>query len=109
MYRIEVYGHAEQEICEGCDGDCGSVDCAPGGKRPTSELVADFAALAEREGFPIELEFYEATEENIARHPDVQRLLSMADLAPIIVFEGKVRFMGGFSAQGLLDELKKGI
>lgn len=53
------------------------------------------------------VEFYEATDENIARHPDVQKLLGAADLSPAIVMDGKLLFLGGFSPEGLLEEARK--
>lgn len=105
---IEVYGYADGEICAGCEGH-GCATCAPGEKKRTIDLFQEFSALfAESEhAGTTKIAFYEATPENIARNQDVQRLLSMADLAPVIVLDGKIAYIGGFSPAGLLDELRK--
>jgi hypothetical protein len=105
MHKIEIYGFANQELCAGCEGQCDS--CKPGAKQATSTLVEEFRALLLKENFPAEAAFYEATNENIARNEDVKKILSMADLAPAIVLNGKLLFLGGFSPEGLLDEIKK--
>jgi hypothetical protein len=112
MHSIEIYGFADRELCSGCEHEhgessCGSGTCAPGAKRPTSELVADFEALIKDEKIDVTVGFYEATDENIERHPDVKKILSMADLSPAIVMDGKLLFLGGFSPEGLLVEAKK--
>jgi hypothetical protein len=107
MHKIEIYGFANQELCAGCEGHCGDGDCKPGAKQATEKLVSEFKALLLKENFPAEAVFYEATDENIARNEDVKKILSMADLAPAIVLDGKLLFLGGFSPQGLLDEIKK--
>jgi disulfide oxidoreductase YuzD len=106
MHKIEIYGFAEQELCAGCD-HCGSEDCKPGAKQATSKLVAEFKSLLVKENFPAEVFFYEATEENIAKNDDVKKILSMAELAPAIVLDGKLLFLGGFSPEGLLEEIRK--
>ncbi|MDR2901418.1 MAG: hypothetical protein LBV20_07875 [Treponema sp.] len=105
MHKIEIYGFADQELCTGCEGHCDS--CKPGAKQATFKLVEEFKALLLKENFPAEATFYEATDENIARNEDVKKILSMADLAPAIVLNGKLLFLGGFSPEGLLDEIKK--
>lgn len=105
---IDVYGKAEGMICAGCEGhDCGG--CKPGEKRATKALVDEFGALlkASELGGSYELCFYEATPENIARNPDVERLLSMAQLEPVVCIGGKISYLGGFSPEGLLEELRK--
>jgi hypothetical protein len=110
MHSIEIYGFAERELCAGCThehGDSGCATCAPGAKKPTLELVDDFRRMVEKDGFAASVDFYEATDDNIARHPDVQKLLGMADLSPAIVMDGKLLFLGGFSPEGLLVEAKK--
>lgn len=107
MHTIEIYGHAVQELCAGCEGHCGEGECKPGMKQPTSILVEEFKSLLEEKEFPGEVFFYEATDENISRNGDVQKILSMADLAPAIVLDGKLLFLGGFSPQGLVDEVMK--
>jgi hypothetical protein len=113
MHKIEIYGFAEQALCAGCgaegEGHCGDGDCKPGAKQTTSKLVDEFTSLLIEQNFPGEVFFYEATEENIARNEDVKKILSMAELAPAIVLNGKLLFLGGFSPQGLLDELRKRI
>lgn len=106
--HIEVFGHAADEICSGCDGhDCG--DCAPGVKKPTIELVEEFGALlaASELAGAYALSFHEATPENIRLIPDVERLLSMAKLEPVVCVDGKIAYLGGFSPEGLLEELRK--
>lgn len=107
MIAIEVYGKADDAICAGCDHDCGT--CAPGAKRRTAELVDEFAALlsASDLGSLYDVSFFESTPDNIDRNPDVQRLLSMASLEPVVCIGGKVAYLGGFSPEGLLDELRK--
>jgi hypothetical protein len=107
MHQIDIYGFAEQELCAGCEGHCGDGDCKPGAKQATSKLVDEFKSLVIKNNFPVEVSFYEATEENIARQDDVKKILSMAELAPAIVLDGKLLFLGGFSPQGLFDEMKK--
>ncbi len=112
MHSIEIYGYADRELCAGCshehgDSACGSGACDPGTKRPTRELVAEFTRLTENAGIDASVTFFEATDENIARHPDVLKLLGMADLSPAIVLDGKLLFLGGFSPAGLLEEAKK--
>ena len=104
---IDVYGKAEDLICAGCEHSCS--ECAPGAKRRTIELVDEFRALlAESElGSRYAVSFYESTPENIARNPDVQRLLSMASLEPVVCLGGAVTYLGGFSPEGLLSELRK--
>lgn len=106
-YQIEIYGFADQELCAGCEGHCGDGNCKPGSKQATSKLVDEFKLLLAEENFPAEVTFYEAAEENISRHEDVKKVLSMAELAPAIVLNGKLLFLGGFSPQGLLDEIRK--
>jgi hypothetical protein len=106
MHKIDIYGFAKQELCAGCD-HCGSEDCKPGAKQATSKLVDEFTSLLKKENFPAEVSFFEATEENIAHNEDVQKILSMAELAPAIVLNDKLLFLGGFSPQGLLDEIRK--
>jgi hypothetical protein len=106
--KIEVYGKADDEICSGCEGhDCGG--CAPGTRRRTPELVDEFSVLlAESElGGRYAVTFVESTPENIARNPDVERLLSMASLEPVICIGGRIVYLGGFSPDGLLLELRK--
>jgi hypothetical protein len=107
MHKIEIYGFADQELCAGCEGHCDS--CKPGAKQATEKLVDEFKSLVIENDFPVEVSFYEATDENIARNEDVKKILSMADLAPAIVLDGKLLFLGGFSPQGLLDEVRKRI
>lgn len=74
-----------------------------------SELVAEFKDLLERSelGALYTAELLEATADNLSRNPDVERLLSMAQLEPVICIGGKISYLGGFSPQGLLDELRK--
>lgn len=111
MHSIEIYGYADRELCAGCSHDeaegCSSGGCAPGAKRPTLELVGDFERLVAAEGLDVSVKFYEATEENIARHEDVNKLLSVADLSPAVVMDGRLLFLGGFSPAGLVEETKK--
>ena len=113
MHSIEIYGFADRELCAGCAHDeahghgCSSGSCAPGAKRATRELVAEFTRLIQAEGLDVSVNFYEATEENIARHEDVKKLLSAADLSPAIVLDGRLLFLGGFSPAGLVEETKK--
>ncbi len=107
MHKIDIYGFADQELCAGCEGNCGDGECQPGIKQPTAKLVDEFKSLLAEQQFPGEVTFYEATEENIARHEDVKKILSMADLAPAIVLDNKLLFLGGFSPQGLLEEILK--
>ncbi|MFA6504747.1 MAG: hypothetical protein WCT14_01545 [Treponemataceae bacterium] len=112
MHSIEIYGFADRDLCAGCahehgESNCGSGSCAPGSKRPTRELVAEFEALVKKENLDAWVGFYEATDENIERHPDVKKILGMADLSPAIVLDGKLLFLGGFSPEGLLAEAKK--
>ncbi len=109
MHSIEIYGFAEREICAGCEGHCGETDCAPGSKRATSALVEEFRGLLGRTGIKATVDFREATEENIARHEDVRKILSAADLTPAIVMDGKLLFLGGFSPEGLVQEVTKRI
>ncbi len=109
MNTIEIYGYETQEICAGCEGHCGEADCKPGAKKTTKALVEEFKALLEREGLPAQTTFYEATKENIARHEDVNRVLSMAELTPAIVLNGKLLYFGGFSPEGLVEEVRKRI
>ncbi len=95
---IEVYGKADDMICAGCEGhECGS--CTPGEKKSTKVLVDEFAALlaASELGGRFTVSFYESTPENIARNPDVERLLSMARLEPVVCVGGKIAYLGGFS------------
>jgi hypothetical protein len=107
MHSIEIYGFADREICAGCEGQCGATACAPGAKRATSDLVEEFRALAIRSGLEVSVAFYEAIDENIARHEDVRRILAAADLSPAIVMDGKLLFLGGFSPEGLIAEVAK--
>lgn len=109
MNRIEIYGYAAQEICAGCEGHCGDGACQPGAKKTTQALVEEFKSLMQASGIPAETTFYEATRENLARNEDVNRVLSMADLTPAIVLNGKLLFFGGFSPEGLVEEVKKRI
>lgn len=106
--NIEVYGKANDEICAGCEGhDCGG--CAPGAKRRTADLVQEFGLLlAESElGGRYAVTFIESTPENIACNADVSRLLSMASLEPVVCIGGRIAYLGGFSPEGLLLELRK--
>jgi hypothetical protein len=106
--NIDVYGKAEAEICSGCEGH-GCGDCAPGIKRRTLDLVTEFERLlaASELGAKYAVSFYESTPDNIARNADVQRLLSMASLEPVVCIGGAVSYLGGFSPEGLLSELRK--
>ncbi len=107
MNTIDVYGYADQEICAGCEGHCGDGGCVPGAKQKTIDLVEEFKQLLAKAGVRAQTTFYEATEENLKRHEDVNRVLSMADLAPAIVLNGKLLFFGGFSPEGLVHEVVK--
>ncbi|MDL2229749.1 hypothetical protein LJC14_05820 [Treponema sp. OttesenSCG-928-L16] len=109
MNIIEIYGYSEQEICSGCDGHCGDRACTPGAKKRTDTLIAEFKELFEKTGILGEVHFYEANAENLERNEDVRKILSMADLAPAIVLNGKVLFLGGFSPEGLIEEIRKRI
>ncbi len=71
--------------------------------------MEDFRSLAIAEGLPLDVRFFEATDENIARQEDVRKILSAADLTPAIVMDGKLLFLGGFDPEGLLEEAKKRI
>jgi hypothetical protein len=105
---IEVYGRATDEICSGCEGHaCG--DCGPGPKKATIQLVREFEVLLAASGLgsSYTVNFYESTPGNIARNADVQKLLSMAKLEPVICIAGKIAFLGGFSPEGLLMELQR--
>ncbi len=105
--NIDVFGKADDEICAGCEHSCAT--CAPGAKRRTADLVEEFSALlaSSELGARYSVAFYESTPENIARNPDVQRLLSMASLEPVVCIGGAVSYLGGFSPEGLLEELRK--
>jgi len=107
VINIDVYGKAEDQICAGCEHSCG--DCKPGTKRRTIELVDEFRTLlaASELGGRYSVTFYESTPQNIARNYDVQKLLSMASLEPVVCLGGKVTYLGGFSPEGLLSELRK--
>ncbi|MFQ3546762.1 MAG: hypothetical protein SNJ56_00325 [Termitinemataceae bacterium] len=107
MHSIEIYGYADQEICAGCDGHCGEGSCQPGAKQKTIDLVETFKVLTAQLKLEIRTTFYEATDENLARHEDVRRLLSMADLTPAIVMDGKLLYFGGFSPEGLVEEVSR--
>lgn len=107
---IDIYGKADVEICAGCEhATTTGHDCSPCGKTRTSVLVERFrqlladSDLADR----YEVAFYESTPRNIARNYDVQKLLSMASLEPVICIGGAVSYLGGFSPEGLLEELVK--
>lgn len=106
--HIDVFGHSDDEICAGCEGH-GCGDCSPGVKKPTQALVREFGELLSSSDLAgsYTLAFHEATAQNIARNPDVERLLSMAKLEPVVCLNGKIAYLGGFSPQGLLDELRK--
>ncbi len=114
-HDIDVYGKASELICAGCshgsegsaDGACSS--CAPGAKRATLALVDEFRSLLEASELAdrYRVSFFESTPENLARNADVQRLLSMASLEPVICIGGKIAYLGGFSPEGLLAELRK--
>lgn len=105
---IDVYGFADKMICAGCEGH-GCTSCSPAEKQKTIDLVNEFRSLLEKSEFAsyASVNFFEATTENIARHDDVQNILSMAELDPVIVINDKLSYMGGFSPLGLLEELKK--
>ena len=108
VINIDVYGKADEEICAGCEGhSCG--DCSPGVKRRTIELVREFQSLlaASELGDLYTVTFYESTPQNIAGNPDVERLLSMASLEPVVCIGGAISYLGGFSPDGLLTELRK--
>ena len=111
--KIEIFGYADQLVCSGCDSqegqDEGCATCQPGAKRGTAELVREFAQLIESSEYrgKATVEFAEADEAIKERAPEVHRLLSMADLAPAIAVDGKVLYLGGFSPDGLLEELRK--
>ena len=104
---IDVYGKADDEICAGCEHSC--AECSPGAKRRTRDLVDEFAHLlaASELGGQYTVNFYESTPGNIARNPDVERILSMASLEPVICIGGAIAYLGGFSPEGLLSELRK--
>lgn len=106
--KIEVYGIADKMICSGCEGH-GCSTCSPGEKARTIDLFERFRELLGRSEFAprSSAEFFEATPPNIARNEDVAKLLTMAELDPVIVLNGKVAYMGGFSPEGLLEELRK--
>ncbi|MBU0936918.1 MAG: hypothetical protein KKC64_14995 [Spirochaetes bacterium] len=109
-HHIEVYGRAEKELCFGCsshESECAS--CAPSAKKRTIDLFADFTALLQSTGLAPDwsAEFLEATPDNISRNADVQRILSMAELDPVICIDGKICYLGGFSPDGLLTEIRK--
>ncbi|HOX91552.1 MAG TPA: hypothetical protein PLC54_01420, partial [Spirochaetales bacterium] len=85
---IEIFGHAQEAICSGCEGQaCGS--CSPGEKKATLDLVNEFSALVAASELCsyYTVAFYESTPENIKRLPDVQRLLSMAKLEPVVCID----------------------
>lgn len=107
---IDIYGKADEEICAGCEhATATGHDCGPCGKTRTSILVDQFRILlgSSELGGLYEVAFYESTPRNIARNYDVQRLLSMASLEPVVCIGGAVSYLGGFSPEGLLDELRK--
>jgi len=114
-HDIDVYGKAADLICAGCShategsSEQGCSTCAPGAKRATIDLVDEFRRLLEASELAdrYRVSFYESTPENIARDADVQRLLSMASLEPVICIGGKIAYLGGFSPEGLLAELLK--
>ena len=109
--EIDVYGKAEDRICSGCEHSCDECSTAtpPAAKRRTIDLVLDFKRLlADSDlGTKYSVTFFESTPENIARNPDVQKLLSMARLEPVVCIGGAVSYLGGFSPEGLLSELRK--
>lgn len=112
MLKIDVYGYADQMICAGCDshpGEGACASCKPGEKKGTGDLVRDFAALLESSEYSgkARVEFNEADDSIKEKAPEIHRLLTMADLSPAIAVDGKVLFLGGFSPEGLLDELRK--
>ncbi|MBN2873569.1 MAG: hypothetical protein JXM71_00615 [Spirochaetales bacterium] len=109
---IDVYGKAENLMCAGCShghADHACTDCNPGDKKRTIDLVRKFEQLLGeselRDRYSVH--FYESTPKNIVRNYDVQRLLSMAELEPVVCIGDVVSFLGGFSPEGLLDELRK--
>ena len=108
MHSIDIYGFADVEICGACSHEgCGAGNCAPGTKKRTKDLVSEFEGLLNEEKIDARVRFFEATNENIARHPDIHKLLSAADLTPAIVMDEKLLFLGGFSPEGLVDEVRK--
>jgi len=107
MNSIDIYGYADQKICAGCEGSCADGDCAPGTHRSTRDLVAEFRRLLDQAGIAATVDFYEATPENLERHADVQQVLSMAELTPAVVLNGKLLFFGGFSPDGLVEEVRR--
>jgi hypothetical protein len=103
----DVYGRADDEICAGCEHLC--AECSPGDKRRTRDLVEEFAQLlaSSELGGRYTVNFWESTPGNIARNPDVERILSMASLEPVICIDSAIAYLGGFSPEGLLTELRK--
>ncbi len=81
--------------------------CSPGARQRTGDLVERFKRLLAALPFEAEVVFYEATEENLERNKDVKKLLTMVDLSPAIVLDGKLLFFGGFSPEGLVQEVSK--
>jgi hypothetical protein len=113
MHQLDIYGFPEQELCVGCAGHCGADAggdaCAPASKRRTDDLLAELKTLLAASGLDVAVDFYRAEAPQLSRHADVERLLSLADLAPAIVLDGKLLFFGGFEPAGLLDEIRKRI
>ncbi len=108
MHSIDIYGFADVEICGACTHDgCEAGTCVPGAKKRTKDLVSEFEGLLKKAHIDAAVRFFEATDENIRRHPDIHKLLSAADLTPAIVMDEKLLFLGGFSPEGLVDEVRK--
>ena len=50
---------------------------------------------------------FRSSDESLMRNDSVRELLSVAHLEPAICLDGKVMYLGGFSPEGLLEQLEK--
>ena len=108
MHKVEVFGYGSDLInASACDCEhCGTEPCK---KEKMLDVYKKFSELlgASALGKTVTSEFIEISDESLMRNDSVRELLSVAHLEPAICLDGKVMYLGGFSPEGLLEQLEK--
>ena len=115
MNEIVLFGESNKAItssCSSCSGCSDKGDNLCSGETPevTSEQLTKSLLYAVNQsglGDKVTVEFKDIHTEDLSEYKDVKTLINMSFSFPILTVNKKIKYMGPFDPNILLDELKE--